>query len=213
MSLSSSLLPRRGPSSLSLSHLLKYDNGNCRSRDIVAKCGTVTGTTTTTTSNHHNHFLSTNAAAATAAPHSSESASSQKLAQSFNLRRAEYKKAVSKLRKGYAEEYQLQTKLDEESKKKQQEIVTRQRLERQRLKNIRSAQNAMKQELIRIEQKKAFDQHLEQQQVKREQRNQRFEEARRIVVRELEEQSKNWLTTPQEVDSVLCHTKNPFIEQ
>ncbi len=137
----------------------------------------------------------------------------KKIAESFNIRRAEYKKAVSKLRKEYAKEIKRQTKLDQESKQKQQALVTRQRLERQRLKNIRSAQNAMKQEQLRIQRKIEFEQHLEQQQVKREQRNQRFEDARRIVLNELEDQSKNWLTTPQEVDAVLCKSKNPLIEQ
>jgi hypothetical protein len=213
MSIPSSFLPRGPPSSAataaSLSHILK--NGKSRSSTIVTKYNAFT------INNPNKHFatspllyksMSTNATTST-----NKSKQNQKIAESFNIRRAEYKKAVSKLRKEYAKEIKLQTKLDQESKQKQQALVTRQRLERQRLKNIRSAQNAMKQEQIRIQRKIEFEQHLEQQQVKREQRNQRFEDARRIVLNELEDQSKNWLTTPQEVDAVLCKSKNPFIEQ
>lgn len=133
--------------------------------------------------------------------------------QNYADARAEYKRAVSKIRREYAMEIQRQTKMDEESKQKQRELVTRQRLERQRHKNIRSTQNAMRQEQLRVEQKQRFEQHLQQQQLKRQQRSERFQDARRIVLQELDQQSKYWMVTPQDVDELLCKTKNPFIDQ
>mmetsp|Transcript_19804 Transcript_19804/g.29654 ORF Transcript_19804/g.29654 Transcript_19804/m.29654 type:complete len:739 (-) Transcript_19804:91-2307(-) len=134
-------------------------------------------------------------------------------AQQYSIRRAQYKKAVSALRKQYAQEVSQQTQLDIESAQKQKADLTRKRLERQRRKNIRSAQNAMRQEEHRLQQKLIFEQHLVEQQVKREQREERFEKARNLVVEELNAQSKNWLTTPEEVDAALSNVHNPFIDQ
>jgi hypothetical protein len=140
-------------------------------------------------------------------------ASKQKIASNYNNRRSNYKKAVSKLRKQYATEYAKQTKQDLESKQKQQQVVTRQRLERQRLKNIKSVKNAMKQEELRIAQKKIFEEHLKTQAVKDEKRKIRFEKARRLVLKELEQQAVYWLTTKEDVDMQLDQKFNPFIEQ
>ncbi len=148
------------------------------------------------------------------APTSMSAKQQQKLlAQQYNNRRAKYKRAVTKLRHRYALEIQKQTKLDEESKQKQQAIITRKKLERQRLKNIQSAKNAMKQEQFRIAQARKFEEHLKQQAVKRTEREARFHKARALVVAEMEEQAKHWMTTPEEVDAVLCNRQNHFIEQ
>mmetsp|Transcript_5313 Transcript_5313/g.6004 ORF Transcript_5313/g.6004 Transcript_5313/m.6004 type:complete len:699 (-) Transcript_5313:3-2099(-) len=127
----------------------------------------------------------------------------QVVATSYNNRRAAYKKAVSKLRKQYADEISQQRQQDLQAEQKQKEEQTRQRLETQRLKNIQSVKNAMRQEEHRLQKKNEFEEHLKVAQQNREAREERFVKARRLVVEELETQSDKWLTTPEEVDMAL----------
>lgn len=146
-------------------------------------------------------------------PNTESSSSSSSNPLPFHTRRAKYKKAVSSLRKQYALEISRQQKLDLESQQKQKAIITRKRLERQRLKNIQSTKNALKQEQLRIQAKADFEHHLIEQQVKRSQREERFVKAKKIVVDELEQQADYWMTSREEVDVLLCNTRNPNIDQ
>jgi hypothetical protein len=166
-------------------------------------------------SNFNSNFSTSNTSAQSQNQNSylSKKARQQKTAQSYNSRRAEYKRAVSELRKQYASTIERQTKLDEESKQKQLALVTRKRLERQRLKNIKSVQHAMLQEQRRVQRKQEFEQHLKHQKEKDQQKQARFHEARKLLVNELEQQATHWMTSKDEVDAVLSTTRNPFIDQ
>ena len=127
------------------------------------------------------------------------------MAQDYNNRRAAYKRQVSVLRKQYAEEHSRWKKEAEASKASQQENLTRQRLERQRLKNIRTAKNAIKQEEFRKVQEMEYHENLARQQIVREAQEERQRRARQLVIDELEEEAPLWLTTPEEVDAAFTH--------
>ena len=124
-------------------------------------------------------------------------------ARDFNNRRAAYKRQVSLLRREYAEEVTRQRAADKAEKEALERELTRQRLERQRHKNIRSAQNAIRQEEMRKEREREFEKHLRQMQIKRDATNVRFMKARQLLVDELEEVAHLWLTTPDEVEAAF----------
>lgn len=124
-------------------------------------------------------------------------------ARDFNNRRAEYKRQVSVLRRDYAEEVARQRAADKAEKEALARELTRQRLERQRHKNIRSAQNAIRQEEIRKEREREFEEHLRQMQIKRDAKNERFMKARQLVIDELEKVAPLWLTTSEEVEAAF----------
>ena len=132
----------------------------------------------------------------------------QQISASYNTRRAAYKKAVGKLRKQYAEEVEKQRISDETEKAKKRAEDTRKRLERQRLKNIRSVKNAMRQEEARVQRAAEFEDELKVAQENREARRERFEKARRLVLQELEEEAPFWLSTEQEVNAALDSAEN-----
>jgi hypothetical protein len=131
-----------------------------------------------------------------------------KIAQNYNNRRAVYKKAVSQLRKQYADEVAQQRLADEKSEAERKAKETRDRLERQRIKNIRSVKNAMRHEEARLKRAKEFQEELRSAQIDREARAERFEKARRLVLQELEEESVHWLSTPEEVDAAFNGVEN-----
>ncbi|GFH55388.1 hypothetical protein CTEN210_11864 [Chaetoceros tenuissimus] len=127
----------------------------------------------------------------------------QHLANNFNNRRAAYKKSVGKLRNRYAIEIQQQKQSDEQALKEAKAKETRKRLERQRVKNLKSVKNAMRHEeqrraqaLNKSEKIKSSQEHLLD-------RMERFDKARQLVLNELEAESKYWLTTSEEVDAAL----------
>ena len=64
--------------------------------------------------------------------------------QIYNERRASYKRAVSLLRKQYGAEIAIQRQKDAADDAKEPEAATQRKLERQRLKNIRSVKNALR---------------------------------------------------------------------
>ena len=132
----------------------------------------------------------------------------QRISATYNARRAVYRKAVGKLRKQYAQEIEKQRISDETEKAKKRAEATRQRLERQRLKDIRSVKNAMRQEEYRLERAAEFEQHLEVTQKNREARRERFEKARRLVLQELEEEAPFWLSTVDEVNAAFGSIEN-----
>lgn len=124
-------------------------------------------------------------------------------AHDFNNRRAAYNRQVSLLRKGYAQEVAQQRAADKAEQEALQKELTRRRLERQRRKNLRSARNAIREKERREQRAKEFQEHLEQMQVRREAKNQRFMEARKFIVEELEQVAPLWLTTPEEVEAAF----------
>lgn len=126
-------------------------------------------------------------------------------ARDYNSRRAEYRRQVSLLRKQYAEQMAQQRAADEAQRAAEQRELTRRRLERQRLKNIRSAQNAVKEEERRLQRETEFEEYLAVKQKERDERNRRFQKARQMVVDELEAEADLWLTTPEEVEAAFTH--------
>lgn len=124
-------------------------------------------------------------------------------AQIYNNRRAAYNRAVGKLRKQYAQEVLEQRKQDEKEEAEKRAALTRKRLERQRLKNIRSVKHAMLQEEERKKRLEEFQKELDIAQANRDARRERYEDARRLVLKELEEEAVHWLTTPEEVDATF----------
>jgi len=130
-------------------------------------------------------------------------ADARRAAQQYNNRRAAYKDAVSELRKQYAAEIARQRKSDEEAEAKKRAALTRQRLERQRAKNIRSARNAARAEEKRLARAAEFEEELRVAQINRDARRARFAKARQLVVDELEAEAPLWLTTPEEVEAAL----------
>ncbi|CAJ1890713.1 unnamed protein product [Cylindrotheca closterium] len=127
----------------------------------------------------------------------------RKIAHEFNRRKAAYKRQVSKLRKGYLEEYQRNKAEDEAQRDAEEAETTRRRLERQRAKNERSVQNAHRQQELRRQTELAFQDHLRVQQEKRDYEKDVFNRARQLVIDELEEEAPMWLTTPEEIEAAF----------
>jgi hypothetical protein len=128
----------------------------------------------------------------------------QKLAaRDFNSRRAAYNRQVSVLRREYGEEVAKQRAQDKAEQEALERETTRRRLERQRKKNIRSAANAIRQEEIRRQTEREFNEHLEVMQRQRDAKNKTFAKARQLIVDEFEEEAPLWLTTVEEVDAAF----------
>lgn len=125
------------------------------------------------------------------------------VSNNYNKRRATYNNAVGQLRKQYANEVANQRLTDEKALAEKKAEETRKRLERQRLKNLRSVQNAMRHEETRKKRSVEFDEEVKISQVKRNEKLKRFDKARRLVLQELEEESVHWLSTPEAVDASL----------
>lgn len=121
----------------------------------------------------------------------------------FNKRRALYKRQVSALRREYAQEISRQRAADKAEQEALKRELTRRRLERQYLKNMRTAQNMLRQRELQQQRAKEFKEHLAAMQVKREAKNERFAKARQLVVDELEEEAPLWLTSPEEVEAAF----------
>jgi len=127
----------------------------------------------------------------------------QKLATDYNNRRAAYKKTVGQLRKQYADEVNQQRLADQKAEEEMRVKNTRQRLERQRVKNVQSVKNALGAEEARLKRADEFNEELKSAQINREARAERFEKARRLVLQELEEEAVHWMSTPEEVDAAF----------
>jgi hypothetical protein len=125
------------------------------------------------------------------------------LARDYNNRRAAYKRQVSLLRREYADEIVKQRAADEAEEENRRQKLTRQRLERQRRKNVKSALNALREEELRKQREREFNEHLEVQQRLRDAKNERYTAARQMVVDELEAEAPLWLTTPEEVEAAF----------
>jgi len=123
--------------------------------------------------------------------------------QIYNNRRAAYMRAVGNLRKQYAKEVLEQRKFDEKIAAEKKAAQTRKRLERQRLKDIRSVKNALLQEEERTKRHEEFQRELEIAHINRNARKGRYDKARRLILNELQEESAYWLSTPKEVDAAF----------
>lgn len=126
----------------------------------------------------------------------------------YNSKRASYKRKVGNLRRQYMEEYQKHAAQDLAEKDAAVAATTRRRLERQRAKNERSLENAIRQEELRRQTQAAFEDHLKQQQQIREQREALHQRARQLLVDDLEEEAHLWLTTPEEVEEAFSDPAN-----
>lgn len=127
----------------------------------------------------------------------------RKIALEFGRRKAAYNRQVKQLRREYMEEYQRHKKEDEAQRDAERAETTRRRLERQRLKNERSVQNAIRQEELRRQTHLAFQDHLRMEQEKRDANKELFARAQQLLVDELEEEAHLWLTTPEEVEAAF----------
>jgi hypothetical protein len=125
------------------------------------------------------------------------------IAENYNKRRAAYNKVVGKLRKQYAMEVAQQRLTDEKAMAQKKAEETRKRLERQRLKNIKSVKNAMRHEEARQKRAEEFEEEIKVSLARREERLERFDKARRLVMQELEEESVHWLSNAEEVDTAF----------
>jgi hypothetical protein len=127
----------------------------------------------------------------------------RKVSLEYNNLRASYKRQVSKLRKEYMDEYQRHKAQDEAERETERAETTRKRLLRQRAKNERSVQNALRQKELRRQAALAFEDHLRTQQEIRDSKKQLVRRAQQLLIAELEEESKLWLTTPDEVEAAF----------
>ena len=127
----------------------------------------------------------------------------KEIANEYNRSRAAYDKQVTSLRKEYASEVALQRAQNqaEVDAKRQQDV--RSKLERQRLKNIKSAQSAVRQKQIREQRHLEFQEELKITQIDRDAKNARFTMARQMVIDELEKEAPLWLTTLEEVEAAF----------
>jgi hypothetical protein len=125
--------------------------------------------------------------------------------------RASYKRQVSRLRKTYIEEYLQNKARDDAARDAQAAEAKRRRLERQRSKNMRSVENAQRQEELRRQTHLAFQDHLQTQQEKREKHQALFKRARQKIIDELEEEAHLWLTKPEEVEAAFTHESEQLL--
>lgn len=138
-----------------------------------------------------------------AAAKKDDAADLRNIAHEFGRRKAAYKRQVSKLRKDYLAEFKGNKAEDDALRDAEVAETTRRRLERQRAKNERSVQNAIRQEELRRQTHLAFQDHLMVEQEKRDEQKALFTRARQLVIDELEEEAPMWLTTPEEVDAAF----------
>mmetsp|Transcript_5993 Transcript_5993/g.14866 ORF Transcript_5993/g.14866 Transcript_5993/m.14866 type:complete len:647 (-) Transcript_5993:157-2097(-) len=124
-------------------------------------------------------------------------------ALAYNQQKAAYKRQVGKLRHQYKVEHARHQAQDLAERDAAVAVTTRRRLERQRAKNERSFQNAIRQEELRRQNAAAFADHLKQQQEIRTAQQKIHQRARQLLIDELEEESKLWLTSKEEVEAAF----------
>ena len=146
--------------------------------------------------------------AASRAAAKEEASMRRSAALDYNSQKASYKRKVANLRRKYLEEHKKHAAQDLAEQDAAVAATTRRRLERQRAKNEKSFQNAVRQEELRRQTQAAFEDHLRQQQAIREQKEALHQRARQLLVDELEEESHLWLTTPEEVNAAFDDPKN-----
>lgn len=132
-------------------------------------------------------------------------------AMNFNSYRATYRRQVSLTRQQYFDELARSKAAEEARLEAEKKEVARLRLERQRLKNVRSARNALRGETERLVREERFKEYLKTKQEEREKRQLRYEQARAMVVAELEAEADLWLTTPAEVEAAFSNTAEQML--
>jgi len=137
----------------------------------------------------------------------------QMYAQVYNRQRSIYNQAVSTIRKQYAEEIRVQVESQKTQEEELRAAILRARLQRQRLKNIQSAKNALRHEQEREKQKILFQEKIKQQQVIREKEKQLTHQARALALVELEKDAKYWMSTVQEVEEMFATPSIMEVEQ
>jgi len=125
----------------------------------------------------------------------------------YNANRAQYRRAVSKVRKQYQDEIAEENRAKAVQERTERAHITRKKLERQRLRNIRSVQNAIREEEKRKRRHLEFQKELAEQAKVRRAKDARFRRARQLLIAELEEEAPLWMTTPEEVDRALDNTE------
>jgi len=101
------------------------------------------------------------------------------------------------------EDYLRHKAQDEAERDAERAETTRRRLLRQRAKNERSVQNALRQEELRRQTALAFQDHLRAQQEKRDAKRELVKRAQQLLIEELEQEAPLWLTTPEEVEAAF----------
>eukprot|EP00934_Nitzschia_sp_Nitz4_P004960 Nitzschia sp. Nitz4//scaffold48_size128905//19149//20978//NITZ4_003580-RA/size128905-processed-gene-0.72-mRNA-1//1//CDS//3329552922//4950//frame0 len=127
----------------------------------------------------------------------------RKIALEYGRRKAAYNRHVKQLRREYMEEYQRHQQEDAAQQEAERAEITRRRLERQRVKNERSVQNAIRQLELRRQNQLAFEDHLIQEQEKRDAKKELYLKAQQLLIDELEQEAPMWLTTAEEVEAAF----------
>ena len=131
----------------------------------------------------------------------------------FNESRAQYAKQVTKLRYQYKLEVESHVAQDLSQQQAEQEITLRRRLERQRSKNERSLENALRQKELKRQQAYAFADHLQQQQEIRSSKIKIQKRAQQLLIDDLELESKQWITSVEEVEALFNDKNSNKVEQ
>jgi hypothetical protein len=130
----------------------------------------------------------------------------------YNNRRAAYNRSVRQVRKLYASQIAEENETARLAKESAQQTLTRQRLERQRLKNEKSAVNALRLEQFRQDRERDFETHLDDQQIVRDATHERFRAARQVLIDDvLEPEAPLWLTTVDEIHTAFSHENTQLL--
>jgi hypothetical protein len=125
----------------------------------------------------------------------------------FNSSRAQYAKQVTKLRHKYKLEVETHQAQDLSIQQAEKELTLRRRLERQRSKNERSLENALRQKELKRQQSLAYEDHIKVQHDIRVSKELIQKRAQQLLIHDLENESKEWLTTVDEVETVFNDAK------
>lgn len=128
----------------------------------------------------------------------------------FQEKKLEYQKAVSALRKQYAQEVEKEKQSQQREEEEARQAQIRKRLERQRRKHVRAAYHA---QLEKEKREARALEHVEEVKVSQanlQKRKDRMKKAQALLIEELEEEAPYWLTTEEEVEEMFS---NKDVEQ
>ena len=108
----------------------------------------------------------------------------------FNSSRAQYAKQVTKLRHKYKLEVETHQAQDLSIQQAEKELTLRRRLERQRSKNERSLENALRQKELKRQQSLAYEDHIKVQHDIRVSKELIQKRAQQLLIHDLENESK-----------------------
>lgn len=107
------------------------------------------------------------------------------------------------MRKQYAVEIEAERRADEARKAAERQKIAAEKQKRVAKKLERSIQNARKDTARKAVRREDWLQELEQAKIKRLAREERYKNARRLLLQELEEEAPLWMTTKEEIDEKL----------